>query len=360
VIEDARADPRVARMPAVCDGTVAAYLGMRLVTPDGCVVGTLSAMDGRPRRWSARDLDFMRRVRGRILAKEGGRLRRGAPGRRRQSALEGMCDEGKPSPASALGGHGAWPELPGLHGGRVSAWPGLDVAGDPVYGTPRVQGAAPGEAGPRASDAAGSGEGARRALNLVAAAALLLLVLPLLLVIAIAVKLSSPGPVFFIQERVGLDRRRRAGDRPILMARRNQLDRRAADAGGRLFRMYKFRTMYVSQGDTEQVWAQKDDPRITPVGRILRAFRLDEIPQLWNVLLGQMNVVGPRPEQPEIFRQIRSEMVDYSQRQRVLPGITGWAQINNGYDQTYRDVALKLNYDLEYLERRSAAEDLRS
>jgi lipopolysaccharide/colanic/teichoic acid biosynthesis glycosyltransferase len=123
--------------------------------------------------------------------------------------------------------------------------------------------------------------------------------------------------------------------------------------------MYKFRTMYVGHGGNEQVWALENDPRITPVGRVLRAFRLDEIPQLWNVLLGQMNVVGPRPEQPKIFRQIRSEMVDYSQRQRVLPGITGWAQINNGYDQTYRDVTLKLGYDLEYLERRSAAEDLR-
>lgn len=208
----------------------------------------------------------------------------------------------------------------------------------------------------RASD---SGEGFRRALNLVIAGVSLLLLVPLILVIAIAVKLSSPGPVFFVQERVGRDKRRRTRDRPLFSRGPSGPDRRGANAGGKLFKMYKFRTMYVSHGGNEQVWALENDPRITPVGRVLRAFRLDEIPQLWNVLLGQMNVVGPRPEQPKIFRQIRSEMVDYSQRQRVLPGITGWAQINNGYDQTYRDVTLKLGYDLEYLERRSAAEDLR-
>lgn len=123
--------------------------------------------------------------------------------------------------------------------------------------------------------------------------------------------------------------------------------------------MYKFRTMYVPGEETAESWARRDDPRITPVGRVLRSFRLDEIPQLWNVLLGHMNVVGPRPEQPEIFRRIRSDLVDYARRQNVLPGITGWAQINNGYDQTRHDVELKLGYDLEYLRRRSAAEDLR-
>ena len=202
------------------------------------------------------------------------------------------------------------------------------------------------------------GELARRALNLGAAAVLLVLALPLLVLVAIAVKLSSPGPVIFVQERVGLNRRRRTGQRPLIMHGPSRPDRRRANAGGKLFKMYKFRTMYVAQEETGQVWAQKNDPRITPVGRILRSFRLDELPQLWNVLLGHMNVVGPRPEQPEIFRKIRSDMADYSQRQRVLPGITGWAQINNGYDQTSRDVKLKLGYDLEYLERRSSVKDL--
>jgi len=205
--------------------------------------------------------------------------------------------------------------------------------------------------------AAHTGEAARRALNVTVAALSLTLAFPLLLLIAAAVKLSSPGPVFYTQERVGLDKRRRTRDRRV--RRRGDPDRRGPDAGGRLFRIYKFRTMYVNHGHEEQVWAKKGDPRITPVGRVLRAFRLDEVPQLWNVLLGQMNIVGPRPEQPEIFRHLRSEIVDYHRRQHVLPGITGWAQINNGYDQTFRDVERKLGYDLEYLEKRSPAEDLK-
>jgi len=236
--------------------------------------------------------------------------------------------------------------------GRPRARPAVRYGGHRVFTQP------PGARPVRARPVAASRDRARRALNLVVAGVSLLLLLPLLALVAIAVKLSSPGPVLHIQERVGRDRRRRAAERPLLMVRRQPGDRRELDAGGKLFKMHKFRTMYVAQEETGQVWAQKNDPRITPVGRILRSFRLDEIPQLWNVLLGQMNVVGPRPEQPEIFRKIRSDMADYSQRQRVLPGITGWAQINNGYDQTYRDVKLKLGYDLEYLERRSAVKDL--
>jgi lipopolysaccharide/colanic/teichoic acid biosynthesis glycosyltransferase len=131
------------------------------------------------------------------------------------------------------------------------------------------------------------------------------------------------------------------------------------DSGGKLFPMYKFRTMYREESNSAQVWAKKDDPRVTPVGRVLRAFRLDELPQLWNVLLGHMNIVGPRPEQPEIFQELRAEISDYSRRQFVLPGITGLAQIHNGYDETFTDVERKLGYDLEYLERRSPAEDFR-
>ncbi len=95
------------------------------------------------------------------------------------------------------------------------------------------------------------------------------------------------------------------------------------------------------------------------MGRVLRAFRFDELPQLWNVLLGHMNIVGPRPEQPEIFQELRAEIAEYPKRQHVLPGITGWAQINNGYDQTFKDVERKLGYDLEYLKRRSTAEDFK-
>ena len=98
---------------------------------------------------------------------------------------------------------------------------------------------------------------------------------------------------------------------------------------------------------------------MTPVGRVLRKLRLDELPQLWNVLVGDMNVVGPRPEQPAIFAHLRNQIGEYPQRQRVLPGITGWAQINRAYDSSVDDVREKLNYDLEYIRQRSALEDLK-
>lgn len=201
------------------------------------------------------------------------------------------------------------------------------------------------------------GEWTRRALNLSVAGISLIVALPFFALIAVAVKVSSPGPVFFAQDRVGLNRRRRPRDRRVRS--RGSRDRRQGDSGGTLFRMYKFRTMYVDRKNDEQVWARKDDPRVTPVGRVLRAFRIDELPQLWNVLLGQMNMVGPRPEQPEIFQALRAEISEYPKRQQVLPGITGWAQINNGYDQSIKDVERKLGLDLEYLEKRSPVEDVK-
>jgi len=107
-----------------------------------------------------------------------------------------------------------------------------------------------------------------------------------------------------------------------------------------------------------QLWASKDDPRITPVGRFLRAHRLDELPQLFNVLRGDMNLVGPRPEQPEIFDQLRRIIDVYPERQAVRPGITGWAQVNRGYDEGLDDVRHKLHLDLEYVRQQSVAKDL--
>jgi lipopolysaccharide/colanic/teichoic acid biosynthesis glycosyltransferase len=98
---------------------------------------------------------------------------------------------------------------------------------------------------------------------------------------------------------------------------------------------------------------------VTPIGRVLRKYRLDELPQLSNVIKGDMNVVGPRPEQPNIFLQLREQVDGYSRRQRVLPGITGWAQVNHHYDQTIDDVRRKVQLDLDYASRMSAAEDLR-
>ncbi|HEV8304158.1 MAG TPA: sugar transferase [Gemmatimonadales bacterium] len=191
----------------------------------------------------------------------------------------------------------------------------------------------------------------RRWLNVAIATLGLVLMLPLIIVIAVLIKLTSRGPVLFAQERIGLDRR--------ALTRAGGNTRRHFDHGGRPFTMYKFRTMRVDDAPTRQVWAQPDDPRVTAVGRVLRRLRLDELPQLWNVLMGDMNVVGPRPEQPTIFVYLREQIQEYQRRQRVLPGITGWAQINRAYDSSVDDVRDKLNYDLEYIRHRSALEDLK-
>jgi lipopolysaccharide/colanic/teichoic acid biosynthesis glycosyltransferase len=129
--------------------------------------------------------------------------------------------------------------------------------------------------------------------------------------------------------------------------------------GGKIFRILKFRTMEVEQTPTGEVWASPDDPRITRIGAVLRRYRLDELPQLFNVLTGEMNLVGPRPEQPRIFAELREKIDHYPVRQRVLPGITGWAQVNRAYDQTFDDVKEKVDFDIEYLNRRSALEDIR-
>jgi lipopolysaccharide/colanic/teichoic acid biosynthesis glycosyltransferase len=191
-----------------------------------------------------------------------------------------------------------------------------------------------------------------RVLNVLVAAVGLVILAPVMAIIAMLVKLSSPGPVLYTQPRVGIDRR---SGRPTAA----QLARRKHDSGGRVFKIYKFRTMSADSDRAGQVWASEQDPRITRIGRILRKYRLDEVPQLWNVLRGEMNIVGPRPEQPEIFQDLRHQVAQYHQRQRVLPGITGWAQINHAYDQSIDDVRKKVEYDLEYISRRSLAQDLK-
>jgi lipopolysaccharide/colanic/teichoic acid biosynthesis glycosyltransferase len=193
---------------------------------------------------------------------------------------------------------------------------------------------------------------AHRAVNTVLATIALFVALPLLLLIAIAIKLTSRGPIFYMQERVGLDRRTPGtppGNR-----------RRVRDLGGRPFTIYKFRTMQVdAERATGAVWATQDDPRITAVGRFLRQYRLDEIPQLLNVIRGEMNIVGPRPERPTIFAELREHIEEYPERQRAKPGITGLAQIYHHYDRSLDDVRTKVRYDLEYIRRRSLAEDFR-
>ena len=160
----------------------------------------------------------------------------------------------------------------------------------------------------------------------------LLLSLPLLPLIAMIIKLTSPGRVFYKQQRVGQD--------------------------GAIFSCIKFRTMCAdAEADTGPTWAADDDPRITKVGRFLRTLRLDEIPQLWNVLKGDMSLIGPRPERPEFVEQLRKVIPHYHLRETVRPGITGWAQIRYKYGSSIEDAKEKLRYDLFYIKNISPGLD---
>jgi lipopolysaccharide/colanic/teichoic acid biosynthesis glycosyltransferase len=190
-----------------------------------------------------------------------------------------------------------------------------------------------------------------------------------MLVIALAVRLTSKGSVLYRQPRIGLNRRgvllpaRRRGDqRRSLWARFLALhdDQRSRDLGGAVFMIYKFRTMCENaECASGAVWAVKNDPRSTPIGTFLRKYRLDELPQLINVLKGDMNIVGPRPERPTIFARLCEQIDDYPLRQRAMPGITGWAQIHLLYDSCVEDVRKKVRYDLEYLRQKSVLRDLK-
>jgi len=197
-----------------------------------------------------------------------------------------------------------------------------------------------------------AGEWLHRSLNVTLALVAVLALLPVFVLVAVLIKLTSRGPVFYLQERVGLDRRL-PGPGP-------HNHRRGHDLGGRPFTIYKFRTMHAdAERHSGAVWAQPQDPRVTPLGRVLRQYRLDELPQLWNVLRGEMNIVGPRPERPAIFAELRGHIAEYPLRQRAKPGITGLAQINHHYDRSLDDVRTKVRYDLEYIRRKSLREDLR-
>lgn len=155
---------------------------------------------------------------------------------------------------------------------------------------------------------------------------------PLMLLAALAVRLSSPGPILYRQRRVGLN--------------------------GHVFNLYKFRSMYAdAEARTGAVWAKVDDPRITPIGRWLRKLRLDELPQFWNVVRGDMAIVGPRPERPEFVDLLAHQIPYYRQRLAVKPGITGWAQINHKYGDTALDAMIKLEYDLYYIKNLAPALD---
>ena len=171
----------------------------------------------------------------------------------------------------------------------------------------------------------------------------LLLIWPLFAILAIAVKLDSPGPVLYRQRRTGCNRR--AGKR----AQRSASERRRQESFGRTFLMYKLRTMrHEAERRTGAVWAMLDDPRITNVGQWLRKYHLDELPQFFNVLKGEMSLVGPRPERPEIIARLVQEVPEYRLRLRLQPGITGLAQIYFNADTSVDDVKRKLELDLYY------------
>ena len=191
-----------------------------------------------------------------------------------------------------------------------------------------------------------------RVVNVLIAGIALLIVAPLCVIVALLVKLTSPGPVFYTQTRIGFDRRwgrAAVGDG----------ERRVEDLGGQPFTILKFRSMRVdAEKNGQAVWATKHDARVTPLGRVLRKSRIDEIPQLVNVLRGEMNIVGPRPERPSIVVRLREDIPEYTQRHRVKPGITGWAQINHSYDSSIEDVRKKVQFDLEYIARQDLLFDI--
>jgi exopolysaccharide biosynthesis polyprenyl glycosylphosphotransferase len=173
---------------------------------------------------------------------------------------------------------------------------------------------------------------ARQVVSICVAGFGLLMFLPFFPLVVLAVKLSSKGPIFFRQTRVGM--------------------------GGRNFEVVKFRTMFTDAESGGAKWATKNDPRVTRVGMVLRKSRIDEIPQLWNVLRGDMGFVGPRPERPEFVAWLTEELPFYYLRTLIRPGLTGWAQVRYGYGATLAETKEKLEYDLYYIKHMSMGLDL--
>ena len=174
----------------------------------------------------------------------------------------------------------------------------------------------------------------KRLMDIVISFLILTLTFPVTLLVAIAIKIDSKGPVFFLQERMGLN--------------------------GKIFKVIKFRSMIDNaEAYSGPVWSTKDDPRITRVGKFIRRTRIDEIPQMINVLKGEMSLVGPRPERPFFVEKLAKEIPLYKRRLKVRPGVTGWAQVKHKYDETIDDVKTKLRYDLFYIENMSLRMDLK-
>ncbi len=174
----------------------------------------------------------------------------------------------------------------------------------------------------------------KRILDIIVSLIILTLNFPIIVIASIAIKLDSKGPVFFRQKRCGLN--------------------------NKTFRILKFRSMqHDAEKTTGPVWSQKGDPRITRVGKIIRKLRIDEIPQMINVLKGEMSLVGPRPERPFFVEKLSEQIPYYKRRLKVRPGITGWAQVKHKYDESIEDVKIKLRYDLFYIENMSLRMDFK-
>lgn len=205
----------------------------------------------------------------------------------------------------------------------------------------------------------------KRLLDIFGALIGLTLLMPVMLLTAFAVKISSPGDALFSQTRVGLNRRKKTPDRRTQTARpdgserRTRSERRRQNGYGRLFTLYKFRTMVVDAEKNGAQFASKNDPRVTQLGRFMRLTRLDELPQLWNVLRGDMSLVGPRPERPEFIEELSREVPNYLDRLQLKPGLTGVAQIVNGYDNNVDSFKRKVAYDLLYLKNCCILNDLK-
>ncbi len=173
----------------------------------------------------------------------------------------------------------------------------------------------------------------RRAIDITIAGVLLFAAGPLMIVTAIAIAIGGPGPVIYRQERIGL--------------------------GGRCFTILKFRSMRTdAERDGVARFAQPRDARTTMVGRFIRKVRIDELPQLINIIRGEMSIVGPRPERPEFVERYRAVIPGYDIRHAVKPGLTGWAQVNSSYTASEAETREKVSYDLYYVRRRSLALDL--
>ena len=174
----------------------------------------------------------------------------------------------------------------------------------------------------------------KRIIDIIVSLIIIIITLPATVISSIAIVLESKGGIFFKQDRCGIN--------------------------GKVFKIYKFRSMKKdAEKNTGPVWSQKDDPRITKVGKFIRKVRIDEIPQMLNVLKGEMSIVGPRPERPFFVEKLSEEIPYYKRRLKVRPGITGWAQVKHKYDETIEDVKIKLRYDLFYIENMSLRMDFK-